>query len=170
MEMEFTLHLHCTSPAQAETVLNAFAPCEDISSGDIPAVGFRQDWELLFVDIDVFASFREIADDITAGMEDLVNADPDASFSGRFLAINCSSDGNLVVDYSYKDGELQVKIMETMEAIIDCCPECDEELETAVELEKHQHGMRYTCPACGAKFSFEEISFEEETITDFDDQ
>lgn len=164
MDIEYSLTLHLTSAAQADAVLETFAPCEDISTGKIPADGFRRDWELLFEDVPDLDSFRETADDITSGMEDLANVDPDSAFSARFLILNGSGDGNLAADYSYKDGVLLVQIMETLEAVIGECPECGEELEEEIELEKHRHGKTYTCPACGAEFTFEEESFDEETI------
>lgn len=164
MDIEYSLTLHLTSSVQANVVLETFGPCEDISTSKVPAGGFRRDWELLFEDIPALDSFRETADDITASMEDLANADPEASFSARFLILNASGDGNLAADYSYKNGVLRVQIMETVEAIIGECPECGEELEREIELEKHHHGMTYTCPSCGAEFSFEEESFDEESI------
>ena len=155
MDITYLLNLHLTSATQADAVLETFPLCEDISSAIISAEGFRRDWELLLEEIDVLNSFRDTADEITAGMEDLANTDPESPFSARFLVLNDSGDGYLVADYSYTDGMLHIQIMETMENIIAECPECGEELEEAIELEKHRHGKNYTCPECGAKFTFE---------------
>ena len=164
MDIEYSLTLHLSSAAQADAVLKTFAPCEDISTGKVPAGDFRRDWELLFEDVPDLDSFRETADDITSSMEDLANVDPETACSARFLILNGSGDGNLAADYSFKDGVLRVQIMETPDAVICECPECGEELEEEIELEKHRHGKTYTCPACGAEFTFEEESFDEETI------
>ena len=164
MDIEYSLKLHCTSKAQADLLPDAFEPCTDISWGKIPDGGFRRDWELLFEEVNEMDSFRETADDISASMEDLANADPDAAFSARLLILNSSGDGNLVADYSYKDGKLFVQIMETIESVLAECPECGAELDEEIELAKHKHGKKYRCPECGAKFSFEEESYEEEEI------
>lgn len=163
MYIEYTLKLHLSSAIQAEAVPGIFG--DDISDEDLPAGGFRRDWELLLEDVPAMYSLREAADLVTDGLQGLDAADLDAAFTACFLALNMSSDGNLVAHYQYRDRKLHVQIVETVEGILSKCPECGEELEEEIELENHHHGMTYTCPACGAEFSFEEESFSEEWLT-----
>ena len=166
---EFTLLLHCTSKAQADAVLECFEPCDDISGGIVPDGDFRRDWELLLDRDTGMDGYKDLAGDETASVTGLVDADPGAPFHAQFLILDDSYDGNLMADYTYQDGKLQIHTMETVESVLGECPECGEELEHEIELKDHHHGEVYTCPACGAEFSFEEISYSEETITDLEE-
>ena len=162
MYIEYTLKLHLTSAVQADAVPEIFG--DDISGEELPPGGFRKDWELLLENVPGLLSLREVADMVTDGLQGLVGADPEAAFSACFLALNNSSDGNLAAHYSYQDRKLHVQIVETIDQVLGECPECGEELEEEIELEKHRHGTTYTCPSCGAEFSFAEESFDEEWL------
>ncbi|MBQ2244899.1 MAG: hypothetical protein II320_03555 [Oscillospiraceae bacterium] len=162
MEFEYTLSLGLSNQKQKHHLKEALKPIacnlEDYDREDFidEVSDFIENEELGMFCTLYFPECDEeyYTDLITDCLVLLAKAIPEYSFGAQFVVINCSSDGDRLVEYNYDSKNLIVNILDTDSAMIFECEACGEELEEIIELSAHDIGTTYTCPGCGTELNF----------------
>ena len=168
MEYEYTFSLGLSNQKQKKHLMQALKPIasnlEDYDRDDfIDEVSdfVENDEQGMFCLLPFSDCFEEYYTNlITDCLVLLAKSIPEHSFTANFVVINCSSDGNRLVEYDYDSKNLSVNILDTDSSLICECDEGGEELEDTIELGAHDIGTKYTCPECGA-----ELNFGDENLT-----